>query len=249
MFKKIVLSSAIFTIASMLISAKIIAADHAEFKPPRLSLSANAILRKPADELQLKIGVITIEDRAEAALQENSIKMQQVTESLEAIGLSRTEYETGHFSIKPTYTPWPKNPPPDWKQSINGYEVSNSILIRTDKLDMAGKLIDSANKAGANSISDIGFSLHDPRTYWKEALSAATANAIDDAQAIAAAAGVHLGRVLSLSLNSTNVTNQNINAKFLVNAMAADGGTTTPIEPGEVTITANVSIIYEITEN
>lgn len=214
-------------------------------EPPKLSLSAQATIRKPADELQMKVGVITLGTHAEATLSENSTKMQAVIHSLEEAGLSRTEYQTGHFSINPTYTPYPHNPPPEWKQTINGYEVSNSIIIRTDKIDMAGKLIDAANKAGANSFTDINFGLHDSRLHWKEALTAATQNAMSDAQVIAATAGVQLAKVLSISLNSTNVNPHHVNAKYLAQAMDSSGGTA-PLEPGEVTITAHISIVYEI---
>jgi uncharacterized protein YggE len=139
----------------------------------KLTLSASASISKPADELQMKIGVITYGLTAEEALQENSSKMRAALVNLELSGLTSDDYETNQFSIKPTYTPWPANPPPDWRQMINGYEVMNSILIHTRKLEMAGKIIDLANQAGANSINDIRFTLHSVRDHWTEALSAA----------------------------------------------------------------------------
>lgn len=245
MLKKYLAQSALLLTLALPAANLAAASDLPVIEARKLTLSAQAVIYKPADELQMRIGVITLAENAEAALSENSAKMQTVTQSLEAAGLARTEYQTGHFSINPTYTPYPQNPPPNWKQSINGYEISNAIIIRTDKIDMAGKLIDVANKAGANNISDIRFGLHDPRSYWKEALSAATANAIDDAQTLAIAAGVQLARVLSISLNSTNVSAPYLNAKYMAHAMGG-GDITPPIEAGEVTITANISVVYEI---
>lgn len=209
---------------------------------PKLTLSASATIWKPSDELQLKIGVVTLGVTAEEALAENSYKMQAVIDNLEALYLTKSDYETSHFSINPTYTPYPKNPPENWKPSINGYEVTNTILIHTPKLDMAGKIIDMANRAGANSITDIRFGLHNSRDYWTEALSAAGANAVKDAQTIAQATGVQLVRVLSISLNHTQVNGPQLN--FACVAKAGAGGP--PIEPGEVSLTANVTLIYEI---
>ena len=107
---------------------------------------------------------------------------------------------------------------------------------------MAGKIIDTANQAGANNISDIRFGLHNSREYWTEALSAAGTNAVQDAQAIANATGVRLARVLSITLNNTQVHSPQIN--FM--AMAKCSTPSTPIEPGDVSITANVTLIYEI---
>lgn len=214
---------------------------HAE-DVPKLSLSATAIIWKPSDELQMKIGVITLGDTAEGALAENSGKMTEMMASLQKAGLTKDDYETSQFSIKPTYTPYPQNPPANWRPSINGYEVSNSIHIHTPKLDMAGKIIDLANQAGANNISDVRFGLHSSRDYWTEALTAAGVNAVSDAQAIAQATGVHLVRVLSITLNHTEVRSPYLDSACFMKA----GGVAPPIEPGEVSIEANVSLVYEI---
>jgi len=210
---------------------------------PKLTLSASAAIWKPSDELQLKIGVVTLRTTAEEALGENSGKMQNVITNLETLNLTKDDYETSHFSINPTYTPYPKNPPENWKPSINGYEVTNTLLIHTPKLEMAGKIIDMANRAGANSITDIRFGLHNSRDYWSEALAAAASNAVQDAQVIANAAGIKLVRVLSISLNQTQVNTRTLDFASCAKAGAAP---MTPIEPGEVSITANVSLVYEI---
>lgn len=119
---------------------------------PKLSLSASAKIYKPADELQMKIGVITHAINAEDGLLENSTKMREIMDQLKIAGLDHDDYETNRFSINPTYTPRPKNPPHDWRQTINGYEIKNFILIHTDKLDMAGQIIDLANREGAIAL-------------------------------------------------------------------------------------------------
>lgn len=210
---------------------------------PKLMLSAQAIIRKSPDELQIRVGVVTLSNTAEGALEENSLRMQAIVKGLEEVGLARSEYETGHFAIHPTYTPYPKEAPSDWKPSINGYEITNSIIIHTNKLDLAGKIIDSANKAGANTIEDIRFGLHDPRVYWDEAVSLATSNALNDARTIAAAAGLKLVRILSINLESANVASR-LQPVYLAKMVSSE--LNVPIEPSEVTLTANVSISYEI---
>lgn len=220
------------------------ALDAREQDIPKLTLSASATISKPADELQLKIGIVTLGLTAEEALQENSGKMREVIANLERIGFISDDYETTQFSIKPTYTPTPQNPPADWRPSINGYEVTNAILIHTKKIDWAGPIIDVANRAGANSITDIRFGLSSSRDYWAEAISAAGANAVSDAKAIAKATGVQLVRVLSISLNHTQVKSPQLNLACL--AKHASLESSPPIEAGEVALEANVTIVYEI---
>lgn len=210
---------------------------------PTITLSAQGTIYRPADELQMNIGVITYKETAQEALDENSLKMNTVIESLKSSGLTNKDYETGHFSINPTYTPYPKNPPEDWKQSINGYEASNTILIRTSNINLAGKIIDAANQAGANNINAINFVLHDPRTYWDEAITLAVENAMNDAQTIAKAANLNLVRILSISLEGNNQIAPKSGA---FSAKIMDYSSTPAIEAGEVTIKASVNVIYEI---
>lgn len=213
---------------------------------PKITLSAQGLIFKPADELQITISVVELGENAEAVLASNSTKMQAVIANLEGIGLTKEDYRTGRFNIHPTYTPYPKDPPSNWKPSINGYEVTNSITIKTNKITLAGKMIDAANKAGANSIENIHFALHDARSHWHEAISIATTNAINDANVIAQAASVKLGRLLSISLDSTNCINPRANNIYFAKSMGADA--VPPIEGGDVTVTANVSIVYEIND-
>ncbi len=224
----------------LLLSASLYASS---LEVPKLTLNASATIWKPADELQLKIGIVTLHTTAEQALFENSSKMNAVINHIEAAGLTKEDYETSNFSIHPTYTPTPHHPPHDWKPSINGYEVTNTLLIHTDKLNLIGKIIDLANGAGANQISDIRFGLKNPRQYWAEALSAAGSNAVHDAETIAASTGVRLVRVLSISLHNTQVHGRELSMACMAKACGAQP---TPIEPSDVSIVAHVSVVYEI---
>lgn len=231
----IVTISALFSIVSL---------DACIQESPKLTLSSSAVIRKSADELQFKIGVITHAVTAEEAVQENSFKMRNIIDKLEEAGLNKNDYETSQFSINPNYTPYPNDPPPNWRQTINGYEVNNSILVHINKFDIAGKLIDLSNKAGANSITDLKFGLRNPRDYWSEALTAAGANAVKDAQSIAEATGVKLVRVLSISLDNMQTRSPKINLDWCCKNAAS--GSIPPIEAGEISIEANITMVYEI---
>lgn len=234
-----------FVLCFLTLTSSIFANDEQSLVP-KITLSAQALIFKPADELQITIGVIEQGDDAESVLAANSGKMQAVITSLEAIGLTKEDYQTGRFNIHPTYTPYPKDPPPNWKQTINGYEVTNNIAVKTDKIFLAGKMIDAANKAGANSIENIHFSLRDARSYWHEAISKATTNAINDANVIAQAAGVKLGRLISVTLDNTNTINPRSNNIYFAKSMGNES--LPPIEAGNVSISASVSIVYEIND-
>lgn len=200
----------------------------------KLSITGQATIKKPADELRISLGVITEGKDAESAMQHNAEKMHAVINALQQLGLTHQEYETGRYAITAIYSRPPKEHAIDWKASIINYEVNNTIQIKTDKLKLAGALIDTAGKSGVNSINQISFGFKDPRSYREEAISAAAENAFIDANTLARAAGVRLVRVIEISLDreSTNIPYYKL--------------AETPIQGGDIEVNARVNLVYEI---
>lgn len=210
---------------------------------PKLAVSGSSTIRKPADQLTLTISVVTKGDTASKALADNNQNMNAVIESIKKLGFEKGEYQTGQFNIQPVYSIPPKNPPPEWKAVITGYDVTNSVNIITAKLDKAPAIIDATSKSGANKISNITFGLADPGEHKAEAIKNAAANAIADANALAEAANLKLIRILNISLEQPQVFPR---ASKMMAFATYGGSNETPIEAGDVEINANVSVTYEI---
>ncbi len=214
---------------------------------PKLTVRGEAQLEKPADQLRLRLGVVSEAAEATEALNENSRRMSDVVAAIRKAGLDKAEYETGRFQIQPVHTRRPRAAGPDWRPQIIGYQVTNALSIKTKKLELAGELIEAANEVGANSINVIGFDLADPRQYRAEAIKAATANALADARALADAAGLELVRILSITLDEQR--RQPLGGGFGGGrVMAAEAAIAPPIAAGDVTVRATVRIVYEIAE-
>jgi uncharacterized protein YggE len=211
---------------------------------PKLTVRGKADLEKPADQLAITIGVVSEHADAREALDDNSTRMNDVFEVLERAGLDRDEFETGRFRVRPVYERRPRGADQDWAPRILHYEVANSVIVKTEKLDLAGDLIDAATQAGANDINDIRFDLARPRAHRQEAITKATGHAVKDATTLAAAAGVRLVRLLSISLDQA--TSQSQRRSRGVSALAGPESATPPIAAGDVTVSASVTLVYEI---
>ncbi|MBT8484644.1 MAG: SIMPL domain-containing protein [Phycisphaerales bacterium] len=211
---------------------------------PKLTVRGDAELMKPADQVRLSVGCVSEDAEAAVALRENNRVMRAVVQAIERAGLTEKEYETGRFQIRPTYSRRPRQPSPDWKPQIIGYQVTNTIIIRTTQLELTGKLIEVASGAGANSVDVAGFELSDDRIHRAEAIRTATRHAIDDATSLAQAAGLRLVRILAINLDNAQVRGPEMAFATQRAAVAADAAP--PISPGDITIRAGVSIVYEI---
>jgi uncharacterized protein YggE len=213
----------------------------AENKTAQLFVKGEAVLLKPADQMQLTIGIVSQDTEAQRALQINNKKMRQLIKNLNDIDLPQTDYQTGQFYISPVYKRQPKEIPAEW-QPISHYEVTNTLQIATQKLDLVERIISVAAQAGSNKIDSIQFGLKDPRLYRAEAIEKATQNAIDDATVLAQAARVNLLGVHSISLDYSQGHNYSPKVMY---AAAADSSAT-PIELGNVEVRASVDITFDI---
>jgi len=213
---------------------------------PTLTVRGQAELEKPADQLMIAIGVMTEHANAADALSENSRRMRAVVEAMEDVGLDEKEYETGRFQIRPQYTSRPPgNRDAEWQPRIRGYVVTNTVQISTKQLDLAGELIQQANEAGANTIDNISFGLASPRDHRAEAIAAATANAMADAQELARAADLKLVRIVTINLDPEDGMPRPV-PMYRMEMAASAAPDSPPIKSGDVTVRAAVNIVYEI---
>jgi hypothetical protein len=212
--------------------------------PPSLSVSGHARLERPPDELRLELAVVTEGHEAAGASAENARIARQVFDALAAGGLEKGEIETGSFSVQPVYTQPPGEMRRGWKPEIAGYRVENSVRVETRKIELAGRLVDAAVRAGANHVSSLAFGLSDERAHRADAIREATANARADAAALAESAGVRLVRLLSARLDGASAPPVPLHRGMEAFAMAQDAAP--PLEPGSVEVQAQVSLVYEI---
>ena len=211
---------------------------------PHLTVRGDAEFDRPADQVHLSVGVVSEAASAEASLAENTSRMKAVVAALDGLGLADDEIEAGRFQIRPKYASRPRQPKAEWKPEIIGYETTNTLAIKTKKLDLAGRVIMAATDAGANTVEITEYDLADERAYRAQAIRKATAYAIADAEVIADAASLRLVRIISVNLGS--VPSPRGPERMAVARMAMADGGAPPLGPGNVTIRANVTILYEI---
>lgn len=213
---------------------------------PKLIVRGEASIFKPADQMEVVLGVVTTGETSSLALNENNQRIHRVVANLQALGLDETDYQTGHFIIQPIYQKPPKDSLESDHSKISHYEVTNAIRIKTTKIDLAEKMIAVAVQGGANQIDQLNFNLSKPQAYREGAIQAAAQNAIADANTLANAMGVKIKRVLNLSLDHWLQSPNPI--MFNKHALMASYEETSQniLEPGQTEIRATVNVTFEI---
>ena len=194
--------------------------------------------RTTPDTADLNVAIETHGATAEEAAARNAALADKVIAALKAKLGDKGKVSTNGYSLNPEYDQRPNREKP----TIVGFAAQNSVTVDTGALDLVGPLIDSAIAAGANRVNFVNFTVKEDSKARSEAITTATRKARAQADALAAALGVKLGKVIKATTVSEvrPVPMQGM-------AMATSfGRAATPVEPGEVTVPANVSLIFEI---
>ncbi len=127
----------------------------------QLQVTGTATTKKSPDIAIAQIGVQTINKEVEPAVDENNKKAEAIISSLKQLGIAEKDIKTANFNIYPLRDY--NNP-----NTITGFQVDNTISVTFRKLDIVGKGLQTAIKAGANNIYGIEFTLADPEPVRNE---------------------------------------------------------------------------------
>jgi len=211
--------------------------------PPQLTVRGEGRVEVTPDQLQIRLGVLTEASDADQALAENNQRMAAVMKVLAEIGITGDEMETSQFQIRPDWSLPPRPTPANWERQIIGYRVSNEMLIKTGRVELAGRLLAAAQQSGANQIGALQFVLADPEEHRQKAIALATEQAVREARTLARAAGVKLGSVQSLSLDNPGYVS---GPQVMMAEARLASAQSVPVAAGKVEVKAAVSIIYRL---
>ncbi len=204
--------------------------------PSTLTVSGTGEVKTAPDAATLSTGVVTQAATAAQALQSNARAMAGVFGTLRGAGIADKNIQTSGISLSPQYGGKQGQP-----QHIVGYQVSNTVSVFIDRLDKVGPVLDALVAAGSNQIDGPNFTIADPKPLLAKAREAAVQDAVAKAKTYAAAAGVSLG-----TISSINESGGESAPRPMVMSMMMAKTPGTPIAAGEESVTAEVSITWEI---
>jgi len=205
-----------------------------------LTVSGTGKVYLTPDIAYITIGVHTEDENASKAVSDNNTQTQKVIDVLKSQGIAEKDIQTTNFSIYPQKE-YDSEGKPTGKIL---YIVDNSVYVTVRDLEQVGEVLDATVQAGANNISGIQFDVADKSAALSQARISAVKDAEAKAQELASAAGVTLGAVQTISeyTNSAPVPMYDMRAAAPMAAEAAS----MPIQAGQMLLTLDVNIVYEI---
>jgi uncharacterized protein YggE len=187
-----------------------------------------------------------------AAQDKATAKINAIYAYLKAQGVEEKDIRTTDYSANPQYEwntqvcPAGSSYCPGGKQTLTGYQVSQTLSIKVRTTDKAGELLAGVGGKGVSSVSGLNFTIDDQDAVEGEARDKAIADAKTKAQKLAKSLGVSLVRIVGFNENGGAMPYFAKAAAGMSADMAAQSAPSPAIPTGQNKVTSNISLTYEI---
>lgn len=201
---------------------------------PSVVTTGTATLKVAPDLAFVSLATSARAPQPAAAQRQSADAMAAVRKALRAASIADDRIRTTRYDVQPQF---------DYvngRQVSRGYLASNAIEVRIEDLDRVGAVLDAVVGAGATEISGIHFDVKNRGALEAEALKQAVAAARVKADAAAAGAGRTVEAILRIDEAGADVQfPQPGLLRMTADRAAAEP---TPIAPGEIEVTARVTL-------
>lgn len=234
------------TFLSLLVLILTAAAAAAQTPPPAplpdsVTVSGTGRATVTPDRFTFTVGVQTVANTVDEAVAQNNKRVAAVIAALKAAGARDEDIQTSNFNI------WPQQDYQDGRlPRIVGYQVTNSVRVRSTKVADAGRLLGVAIGAGVNTSSGIMFESSDPARGREQGLRAAFEDARAKASLLAQAAGRTLGPAISISEGTQHIPPQPYPARRAMAMEAHATAAAVPVESGTEELVFTVTVTFDL---
>lgn len=207
---------------------------------PQLRVQGQGTVSVRPDVAIVTMGAVVRRETAQQAFEDAKTLAASLTQFLRSQGIAERDIATRQFSLSPEFNrPEGGNAP-----QIVAWRGTNQVSVKIRDFSAIGTVIDGAVRILGNDaqLSGIVFTLEDTDAASRQAREQAITEAREHAEQIAAAAGVRLVRILSITETSSPPPAPMPLAAAAAPAMRA----VAEVAPGEQNISVSVEIVYEI---
>lgn len=226
---------------------------HDSASPSTINVSGDGEVFATPDIAELSFSVVKEAKTVSEAQKASAEKVNEIMAYLKEAGIDNKDIKTENYNLNPRYEYQQRAMqtlclngycPPEGKQVLTGYEVSQSITVKIRKIDDAGKILIAVGDKGATNISGITFTVDKKDAIEADARDKAIKDAQAKAKVLAESLGVKITRVVSFSESGNAPMYSRFDMAGGAMLKSADIAPALPV--GENKFTSNVNIAYEI---
>lgn len=231
----------------LILSANVLAQNASE--PPLITVTGQAEVRVPPDEVVFTLGVESVDKDILAAKKRTDDSVREVLAIARKNNVKPEDVQTSYISIQPKYN----TDDLDYEQrrrvnrELLGYQVSKTIAVILRDITRFDSLLSDVLKAGVTQLSNLQFRDSKIRQHRDQARAMAIKAAQQKAQLLAGQIGQSIGPAHSITESSvtpySNVT-QNVAGVAGQRDEESEGA----IAPGSISVTAQVTVKFKLNQ-
>lgn len=219
--------------------------------PRTISVTGDAEVRTAPNEVLIHLGVESHGKELEKARKENDDRIKKIIAAAKSSGVDQKRIATDEVSIEPHYDSnrsWSSGRP-----ALDGYTVRRSVQVTLREVAKFDAVLTAVLEAGANVVNGVHFTTTELRKYRDQARAMAMKAAQEKAIALAAEMGMRPGKPRTIHEGGGGVWGgygywggrghgftQNVSQR--AEGSAVEG----TLAPGLVSVTASVSIVFDL---
>jgi len=218
---------------------------------PKITLTGSARTALKTDLIRIGIQVDTKRPNAQQALQINTQTSNAVTNALINNGVTSTDITTVNFSLIPQYIYVQDQSSGSNNISIqkfDGYLVSNFIDVKTNKVNLAGKIIDLAVENRAKMINYVNFEIlpETMETAKKMLIKSAVKDALQKAKEVLDPLNYEVAEISQINLSEISPVFRKFDEGRETEVKIAGAAAAPVIFNNEREVSANVLVVFLI---
>jgi uncharacterized protein len=235
--------SVVIRLALVLAACFALAASATAQTDGRIRIIGRALVEVAPDYVTVRVGVSNRAPTPTAALDQNSAVARRLIDFSKQFGVEPREIQTDAVNLQPSYKTV-RDSSGTTRQEPDGYAANNTVSVKLTDLSRLGVFMRQVLDQGATNIGGVQFGIADPEKSADEARLKAVEDAVRQANQLAQAANVKLGRILEIVHPPRG--------QFQVAGGVADlparrlRAASVPIEAGTVEIGAEVEMIWAL---
>lgn len=226
--------------AALILALPLSAASNADYIPT-ISVSGSAEVSMAPDTASFTVTASFVENTTEEAREKTATLIANAVNILkENYSIPEENLSTEYISASPEYGYV------DDERVIIGQRATQSINVTLKDLDSIGDIYTELMALDGISLSDVSLDKEDKSEELREARMNAVQDAYSKASAYAEAAGVRVGKVLSISDSSYAAPMYRANMMLAAADAAIAESTPITFYSDDITVSASVSLTYAI---
>lgn len=214
-------------------------AQQAEY-PRTINVNGQGEVRAEPDRATLTLAVESRKPKLDDARAEVAKTVEAVLKLTRELKVDPKLVHATRINVQPEYNWQAQNN----ERNLIGYYVSRQVEIELRDLEKLGQLLERAIDLGVNQVGDPRLDSSKRPELVREALAKAVADARQNADVVARAAGARLGNARTINANTEFAPPPMPMVRGI--AMEAKAAGAAPYQSGEMTFNATVNVQYDL---